>query len=123
MVRTPMCRSAAMFARFFTSWGASSWDRPWRERKATGIGLPVVGDLWVVRPALRGPLKRVQSEQGMAVGQVGAGEQQGAGGVVGTERRQPFTGTKLLSVRYFSVRSPPLPLPDRIVIRANQEFR
>ncbi len=44
IVRTPIVRSAAMFARFGTSCGASSWCRPWRERKAIGIGLPVVGD-------------------------------------------------------------------------------
>ena len=28
-----------MLARLGTSWGASSWCRPWREMKAMGIGL------------------------------------------------------------------------------------
>lgn len=46
MVRTPMLLSAAMLARFLTSWGASSWCRPWRERKAMGMGLPVEGEGW-----------------------------------------------------------------------------
>ena len=46
IVRTPRERSAAMLAREGTSWGASSWWRPWRERKAIGIGLPVVGEGW-----------------------------------------------------------------------------
>lgn len=35
-----------MLAREGTSCGASSWWRPWRERKATGVGWPVVGEGW-----------------------------------------------------------------------------
>lgn len=35
MQRTPSLRSAAMLAREGTSCGAYSWERPWRERKAT----------------------------------------------------------------------------------------
>ena len=38
MTRTPSLRSAAMLAREGTSWGAYSWLRPWRERKATFRG-------------------------------------------------------------------------------------
>lgn len=35
-----------MFAREGTSWGASSWWGPCRERKAIGIGLEEVGEGW-----------------------------------------------------------------------------
>lgn len=46
IVRTPRLRKAAMLAREGTSWGASSWCVPWRERKAMGIGLPLEGEGW-----------------------------------------------------------------------------
>jgi hypothetical protein len=35
-----------MLALAGTSCGAISWCSPWRERKATAIGLPVEGDGW-----------------------------------------------------------------------------
>jgi hypothetical protein len=45
-VRTPIFRKAAILAREGTSCGAYSWCKPWRARKAIGIGLPVEGDGW-----------------------------------------------------------------------------
>ena len=49
--RTPSFRKAATLARLLTSWGAISWWRPWRERKATVMGFAgrdVEDEDWVV---------------------------------------------------------------------------
>ena len=46
MLRTPILRSAAMFARELTSCGANSWLRPCRLRNATLRGLLLPGRVW-----------------------------------------------------------------------------
>lgn len=46
IVLTPIRLNAAMFARFGTSCGASSWWTPCLDKKAIGMDLPVEGDGW-----------------------------------------------------------------------------
>ena len=67
MVRTPRLRRAAMLARAGTSWGAISWCRPWRDRKATGMGLPSAEE-WC---------RTVMGEEGVPHGVVGLSEATG----------------------------------------------